>query len=227
MILHDLVFLVLHTCCRFFILEVLDCLKLHQSCQPPAKTFSARLKNGTGFWLICSLLIVLQLKQLTYKTARRRWKMFHTFSWAFYQMEAGNKSKGFRKGSVEFSRRVQTVTSKVHILPWYCCLVAMVENNQGKWYRSHIQMFLVSVNKPSVFELQFSPSVFFFFFFKSAFGQGLKIPLSVHPPHLRAQLVVSARGPHLSDQWERVAQSAGNWPQMCRWTDVERQRDMW
>lgn len=43
--------------------------------------------------------------------------MFHTFSWAFYQMEAGNKSKGFRKGSVEFNRRVQTVTSKVHILP--------------------------------------------------------------------------------------------------------------
>lgn len=68
-------------------------------------------------------------------------------------------------------------------------------------------MFFVSVNKPSVFELQFSPSVFFFFFFESAFGQGLKIPLSVHPPHLRAQLVVSARGSHLSDQWERVAQS--------------------
>lgn len=32
-------------------------------------------------------------------------------------MEAGNKSKGFRKGSVEFNPAVQTETSKVHIHP--------------------------------------------------------------------------------------------------------------
>lgn len=73
----------------------------------------------------------------------------------------------------------------------------MVDSNQGN-NKVIIKCFLsVLTNQVCVF-------------FKSAFGQGLKIPLSVHPPHLRAQLVVSARGPHLSDQWERVAQSAGN-----------------
>lgn len=124
--------------------------------------------------------------------------MFHTFSCAFYQMEAGNKSKGFRKGSVEFNPPVQTVTSKVHIHPWYYCLVAMVDNNQGN-NQVIIKCFL-SVLTNQVCLNYISPPQCFFFFFKSAFGQGLKIPLSVHPPHLRAQLVVSARGLHLSDQ---------------------------